>query len=45
MAEGPTESINDSAGAGETKLVLTLVKQRQNFVWFCITMVLMIICM
>ena len=30
--EGPSDGINDSTGAAEKKLVLTLVKQRQNFV-------------
>ena len=26
-------------------LVLTLVKQRENFAWVCITMVIIVICM
>ena len=31
LHEGPTDGINDSTGAVEKKLVLTIVKQRQNF--------------
>ena len=32
LVEQPTDSIDDSIGAAEKKLVLTLVKQIQNFV-------------
>ena len=32
LDEGPTYGINESFGSPEKKLVLTLVKQRQNFV-------------
>ena len=31
LGEGPTQGINDSTGATEKKLILTLVKQIQNF--------------
>ena len=31
LGEGPTEGINDSVGAAEKKLVLTLAKRRQSF--------------
>ena len=31
LGEGPTEGINGSVGAAEKKLLLTLVKQIQNF--------------
>ena len=31
FGEEPTEDINDSTGAAEKNLVLTLVKQTQNF--------------
>ena len=31
LGEGPTEGINGSAGSAEKKIVLTLVKQIQNF--------------
>ena len=31
LGEGPTPGINDSTGATEKKLILTLVKQIQNF--------------
>ena len=40
LDEGPSEGINDSLGAAEKKKVLTLVKQRQNFVSVCISTVL-----
>ena len=39
MDEGPTYGINDSTGAVERTLVLTLVKQIQNFAYVYITMV------
>ena len=39
LGEQPTEDINDSVGAGEKKLALTLIKQRQDFVSVCITKV------
>ena len=31
LAEGPTKGSNDSVGAAEKNLVLTLIKQMQNF--------------
>ena len=31
LGEGPTQDINDSTGAAENKLVLTLKKQIKNF--------------
>ena len=31
LHEGPTDGINDGTGTAEKKLVLSLVKQRQNF--------------
>ena len=38
----PTDGINDSTVAAD--LVLFLVKQRQSFARFCITTVLIVIC-
>ena len=43
LGEEPNQSINDSIGSAEKKLVLTLVKQRQNFALVYITMVLRVI--
>ena len=45
LVEGPTQGINDSTGAAEKKLVLTLVKETQNFVYVYITMVMKVTCM
>ena len=45
LGEGPNKGIDVSIGAGEKKLVLTLGKKRQNFVWVCITTLLIVICM
>ena len=42
LGERPTDSITDSTGAAEKKL-LTLVKQRQNFAY--IIMVMRVTCM
>ena len=41
LGEGPTQDINDSTGAAENKLVLTLKKQIKNFAYVCITMVIL----
>ena len=38
LSEGSTDSINDSTGAAEKKLLLSLVKQRQSFAEIYITM-------
>ena len=43
LGEGDTFGINGSFGAPEKKLILILVKQRQNFVWVCITIVIIVI--
>ena len=40
----PTDGVNDSTVAAEKDLVLFLVKQRQSFARFCITTVLIVIC-
>ena len=45
LGEGLINGINDSNGAAGKKLVLTLVKQIQNFVYVCITMVMKVTCM
>ena len=45
LGEGPTQGINDSTGAAEKKLVLTLVKETQNFAYVYITMVMKVTCM
>ena len=37
LGVGPTNDNISKAGTAETKLVLILVKQRQNLSWFCIT--------
>ena len=42
FGERPTKGINDSIGVTEKKI--TLVKQRQKFVWVCIAKVLIVIC-
>ena len=42
LGEGSTKGINDSA---KEKLTVPLAKQKQNFVWVCITIVLIVICM
>ena len=39
-SKGPTDGINDSTGAAEISLVLTLVKQRQNFAYGYVIMVM-----
>ena len=44
LGEEPTKRINDSVCIVEKKLVLTLVKQRQYIVYFCVTTVLIVIC-
>ena len=45
LGEGDTFGINGSFGAPEKKLVLTLLKQRQNFVRVYITTVIIVICL
>ena len=45
FGEGPTQGINDSTGAAEKKIVLTLVKQIQNFAYVYIKMVMKVTCM
>ena len=45
VSEGPTKGIDDSFGATEKYLVLTLVKVRQNFAEVYITMVMKVNCM
>ena len=45
LGERTTEGINGSVGAAEKKLVLTLVKQIQNFVLVYIIMVMRVTCM
>ena len=44
FGEGPTQGINDSTGAA-TNLVLTLVKQIQNFADVYITKLMRVTCM
>ena len=39
LGEGDTFGINGSFVAPEKKLILVLIKQRQNFSWVCIVMV------
>ena len=43
LDEGDTCHINGGSGTSEKKLIL--VKQRQNFAWVCITMVIIVICL
>ena len=45
LGEEDTFGINGSLGAPEKKLVLILVKQTQNFAWFYIIMVIIVICL
>ena len=53
LDEGDTFHINGSSGTPEKNLILVkyrekvliLVKQRQNFAWVCITMVIIVICL
>ena len=45
FGEGPTQSINTSTGEAEKKIVLTLVKQIQNFAYVYITVVMKVTCM
>ena len=45
LVKGPTEGITDNVDAAEKKVVWTLVWKRQNFVWACITTVLIVIYM
>ena len=46
LGEGPTYGINGSFGSPEKKsLVLILLKQAQNFVRVCITIVVRVICL
>ena len=44
LGEGPTWS-TDCVGSAGKKILLTLVKKRQNFVWVCIKKVLTVNCM
>ena len=46
LGEGPTDDISCSICIAQKKssLVLLLVKQRQNFCWVCITMVINVVC-
>ena len=43
LSEGDTIGINGSFGAPGNYLILLLVKQRQNFVWLCIIIMLTLI--
>ena len=45
LNERPTDSINNNTGASEKKLILALGKQRQNFAYVDITMVMRVTCM
>ena len=45
LNERPTDSINNNTGASEKKLVLALAKQKQNFAYVDITMVMRVTCM
>ena len=47
LGEGSTKGINDSVKAAKKKkkIVVPLVKQRQNLVWVCVTTVLIVIYM
>ena len=39
-SEGPAEGINGSVGIADKELILTLVKQIQNYAQFCIEMLM-----
>ena len=45
LDEGDIFGINGSFGAAKKTFPLILVKQRQNFVWVCTTMVIIVICL
>ena len=44
LCKGTTDDINDGTGAAQKNLVLTLVKQRQNFSYLYITMAMRVTC-
>ena len=43
LGEGDTFGINGSFGAAGKKKLLILVKKRQNFVWVCIIIVVILV--
>ena len=45
LGDGATQGINDDTDSAEKKLLLTLVKQIQNFAKVYITMVIRVTCM
>ena len=45
LGEEDTFGISGNFGILEKSLVLILVKQRQNYAWACITMVITVICL
>ena len=45
LGEGDTFGINGGLGEPKKRKVLILVKQRQNFAWVSITMVIIVICL
>ena len=45
LGEGPTYGINGSSRSPEKSLVLILITQTQNFVWVCIIMLIIVICL
>ena len=45
LGEGPNDGNNDSTGVEWKKLLLTLVKQIQNFTYVYITLVMRVNCM
>ena len=43
LGDGSIDDINGSVNAAGKELVLTLVRQKQNFAWVCIIMVVVVI--